>query len=133
MQVRVVLDTNVVISALINAQGAPGYILKLVLENKLRLCYNTAILIEYEEVTGRSKFASKIDQSQARRLIDLLRKTGVSFTPVPSAAFFIDESDRIFYDTAKESGAVLITGNTKHFPKKPFVTNPADFMTVWRR
>jgi putative PIN family toxin of toxin-antitoxin system len=127
--VLVVLDTNVVISAFINAQGTPALILRLVLERKLQLCCNTAILTEYEAVAGRSKFALKIDQGQVRRLIDLLQKTGVSFTPIPSAIPLTDESDRVFYDTAKGSGAVLITGNTKHFPKRADIKNPAEFLS----
>jgi putative PIN family toxin of toxin-antitoxin system len=128
--VLVVLDTNVVISAFINAQGTPSLILRLVLERKLQLCCNAAILAEYEAVAGRSKFASKIDQSQVRRLIDLLQKTSVFFTPIPSAIPLIDESDRVFYDTAKGSGAVLITGNTKHFPTEADIKSPAEFIAV---
>jgi putative PIN family toxin of toxin-antitoxin system len=129
--VLVVLDTNVVIAGLLNAHGTPAYILRLVLENKLRLCYNSAILIEYEEVAGRAKFAPKIDQRQVSRLFDIFRKIGVSFTPVPGTIPLIDETDRIFYDTAKESGAILITGNKKHFPKAAFITSPADFITAF--
>jgi len=41
-----------------------------------------------------------------------------------------DESDRIFYDTAKQSGSILITGNTKHFPDEPFIMTPAEFMRM---
>ena len=41
-----------------------------------------------------------------------------------------DESDRIFYDTDKQSGSILITGNTKHFPDEPFIMTPAEFMRM---
>lgn len=40
----------------------------------------------------------------------------------------IDEKDRIFYDTAKESSAILVTGNIKHFPKEAFIMSPNDFI-----
>ena len=39
-----------------------------------------------------------------------------------------DETDRIFYDTAKASGAILITGNLKHFPSEPFIMKSAEFL-----
>jgi len=39
-----------------------------------------------------------------------------------------DESDRIFYDTACESKAILITGNKKHYPDEEFIMTPADFL-----
>jgi putative PIN family toxin of toxin-antitoxin system len=131
--VLVVLDTNVVISAFLNTHGTPALIVRLVLERKLSLCCNTAILSEYEDVAGRSKFASKIDQIQVRRFIDLLQKTAVSFTPIPSAIVLTDESDRVFYDTAKGSGAVLITGNTKHFPQGADIKTPAEFIAALGR
>jgi len=39
-----------------------------------------------------------------------------------------DETDRVFYDTAKASGAILITGNIRHYPAMPFIMTPADFL-----
>jgi predicted nucleic acid-binding protein len=48
--------------------------------------------------------------------------------PLKSDIPFHDESDRIFYDTAVTSGAVLVTGNIRHFPDEPFVLTPTDFI-----
>jgi len=42
----------------------------------------------------------------------------------------INEDDRIFYDTAVEAEAYLITGNIRHFPKEAFIITPAQFLTV---
>jgi len=39
-----------------------------------------------------------------------------------------DESDRVFYDTAKTIGAILVTGNIKHYPDEPLIMTPAVFM-----
>jgi putative PIN family toxin of toxin-antitoxin system len=130
--VLVVLDTNVVISAFIKSRGNPADILQMVLDRKISLCYNSIILSEYEGVAGRSKFASKIDQDKVRRFIDLLQKIGISHTPSPSFIELPDEDDRIFYDTAKETGAYLITGNTRHYPNEPLIVNPADFLLELR-
>ena len=40
----------------------------------------------------------------------------------------IDETDRIFYDTAVSSGATLITSNKKDYPNEPFILTPAEFL-----
>jgi hypothetical protein len=39
-----------------------------------------------------------------------------------------DESDRKFYEIAKAAGAILITGNTKHYPDEPFIVTPTVFV-----
>ena len=125
---RLVLDTNVVISAFITPDGKPSQILKIVLQRKAELCYNVSILSEYESVMLRPKFASKIDPRIVGRFINLIRDIGFSCDPLPSGINLLDEADRIFYDTAKESGSMLISGNVKHFPKESFVMLPAAFL-----
>ena len=123
-----VLDTNVVISVFVTPDGKPSQILKMVLQRKAELCYNASILSEYESVMLRPKFASKIDPNIVRRFIDLIRSIGFSFDPLPSGIKLLDEADRVFYDTAKESGSILISSNVKHFPRESFVMLPADFL-----
>jgi len=123
-----VLDTNVVISAFINPGGNPSKILKIALERKAELCYNSSILSEYENVMLRPKFSGKINSGVIRGFIDLVRNIGFSFDPIPSNIKLPDEEDRVFYDTARESGSVLITGNIKHYPKEPFIMPAADFL-----
>ena len=125
---RLVLDTNVVISAFINPDGKPSQILKLILQRKAELCYNIPILSEYETVTLRPKFSGKINPEHIRRFMDIIRNIGFSYNPVPGKIKLLDESDRIFYDTAKDSGSFLITGNIKHYPKESFIKLPADFL-----
>jgi len=63
---KLVLDTNIIISALINPQGKPSQILRLILEGRASLYYNTAILAEYENVMRRSKFSEKIEKKKAQ-------------------------------------------------------------------
>jgi putative PIN family toxin of toxin-antitoxin system len=125
---RLVLDTNVVVSAFINPGGKPSQILKLVLGRTAELCYNSAILDEYETVMLRPKFSDKIDSSIIRRFINLIRSMGLSFDPIPSNIKLPDEADRIFYDTARGIGSVLVSGNLKHYPKEPFIMSPAGFL-----
>ena len=125
---RLVLDTNVIISAFINPNGIPSGILKLILQHEAEICFNTVILSEYESVALRRKFSSKIEPGIISRFINLIRNIGYSFDPVPGKIKMPDISDRIFYDTAKGSGSVLITGNIKHYPKESFIMLPVDFI-----
>jgi putative PIN family toxin of toxin-antitoxin system len=128
-----VIDTNVVVSAFINPEGKPSQIMKMILSRGAELCYNTAILGEYESVMLRPKFSGKIDSGNIQRFINLIRSIGTSYCPLPDTARLppaglSDESDRIFYDTAVGSGSILISGNIKHFPKEPFIMSPSDFL-----
>jgi putative PIN family toxin of toxin-antitoxin system len=125
---RLVLDTYIVVSALINPRGKPSQILKLVLGRGAELCYNSVILNEYETVMLRPKFSNKIDSGIIRCFIDLIRSIGFPFDPIQSNIKLPDESDRIFYDTAMGTGSVLVSGNLRHYPKKPFIMSPADFL-----
>ena len=125
---RLVLDTNIIISAFLNPEGKPSQIVKMVLGRKVELCYNSAILSEYESVMLRPKFSDRIDAGNVCKFINLLRSIGISFDPLPGDIKLLDESDRIFYDTAKGSGSVLISGNIKHYPKEHFILLPADFL-----
>ena len=125
---RLVLDTNIIISGFINPAGKPSEILKMVLERKAELCYNTVILAEYESVLTRPKFSKIIKPEIIRRFINIIRSIGFSYNPIPGKITLPDESDRIFYDTARGSGSLLISGNIKHYPQEPFIIPPADFL-----
>ena len=125
---RIVLDTNVVVSAFLVPDGKPAAILRLAMRGDYEVCFCTAILAEYEQVLCRPKFAVKIPHSTIHRFFELLRNMGTDIISVPSIIEMPDETDRIFYDTAKASGALLITGNTRHFPDEPFVLTPHQFI-----
>ena len=125
---RLVLDTNVVVSAFINPKGTPSQIIKFILQGKAQLVYNTQILEEYIIVMARPKFSGKIDPNLIHRFIELIKNTGFLFDPLPGKNKLPDEKDRIFYDTAKNSGSILISGNIKHYPKEAFILPPGDFI-----
>jgi putative PIN family toxin of toxin-antitoxin system len=122
------MDTNVIVSSFINPNGTPSQIMKIILNRKAELCYNSAILSEYESVMLRRKFSDKINSCHIQQFINLIRSIGISLNPTSSRIRLPDESDRIFYDTARESSSILITGNLKHFPKETFIMLPADFL-----
>ena len=125
---KVVLDTYVVVSAFLSPVGKPAAILQLVLRRDIELCFNTAILSEYEQVLTRAKFTEKIHHVELQRFFTIIYSIGANIIATPSEIALIDESDRKFYDVAKCAGAVLITGNKKHYPSEPFVINADEFL-----
>ncbi len=127
---KVVLDTNVIVSAFLMPRGNPAAILRLALRGDFLMCFNTAILVEYEEVLSRTKFAGKIFKPTIQRFIDILHDMGEDVITTPSSIEMPDESDRIFYDTAHEVQAILVTGNQKHYPIQDFIMSPAEFLLL---
>jgi putative PIN family toxin of toxin-antitoxin system len=123
----VVLDTNILVSALLTPGRKPGQILTMVLTQKLRPWYTQKILAEYQAVLSRPKFP--IDQAEVKDIIDNITQNGAStYVLTPSTFPMVDETDRKFYDTAKIGRATLITGNKKHYPAEAFIMTPAEFL-----
>ena len=62
-----------------------------------------------------------------RNIITAIKDIGILVEPTVSNISFSDESDRVFYDTARASKAILITGNLKHYPAEEFIKSPVEF------
>ena len=122
----VVIDTNILVSALWSKDGAPAGILSLVISGRLIPCYDYRILTEYKEVLMRPKF--KFTGSEVNSLLDWITDNGRSVVAEPLSADFTDEADKKFYEVAKFCGAKLITGNIRHFPKDPAVLTVSEFL-----
>jgi putative PIN family toxin of toxin-antitoxin system len=124
-KLRIVIDTNVLVSALWSESGIPAEILKQIPENVLP-CLNEAILEEYKEVLNRPKF--NFSTIKKELLLEKLKEFSEIVVPEKSRVAIIDESDRIFYDTAIAAKAFLITGNLKHYPTEPHIIAPKEFL-----
>ena len=122
----VVLDTNVLVSANMTSEGNPAKIVNLVSHKELQLYYCPEILDEYKRVLAYEKL--DIPATTQIKAIEGICKLGELIEPAVSAIPLADETDRVFYDTAKESGAILVTGNIKHFPNESFIMTPGDFI-----
>ena len=122
----VVIDTNILVSALWSRSGAPARAVGLVLSGHLIPCYDHRIMLEYRQVLQRPKF--RFRPSEINALMDWFKQTGRSVIPAPVDISFVDEADRKFYEVAKYCGAVLITGNLKHFPNDDAVMSVSDFL-----
>ena len=122
----VVIDTNILVSALWSRSGAPARAVGLVLSGHLIPCYDHRIMLEYRQVLQRPKF--RFRPSEINALLDWFKQTGRSVIPAPVDISFVDEADRKFYEVATYCGAVLITGNLKHFPNDDAVMSVSDFL-----
>ncbi len=126
----VVIDTNILVSALWSKNGGPARILSLIISGDLIPCYDYRILNEYREVLTRPKF--KFTSSEIDSLLDWIVDNGRSVVAQPLSIEFTDKADKKFYEVAKFCGASLITGNIKHFPKDTFVLTVSEFLQQYK-
>ena len=112
---RDVLDTNVLVSGLHSATGAPGWILEAVLAGDLEIAFDAAIREEYEEVLRRAEFG--FDPSRIDDLLAALDQFGFVVTAAPPLPLRLpDRDDEPFLAAALASASVFVTGNLRHFP-----------------
>jgi putative PIN family toxin of toxin-antitoxin system len=123
---KIVIDTNVVVSSMISKAGNPAKIMKLFFERQVELYYSEDIMLEYEDVLFRAHF--RFNAGDIELLFGTIKEIGVLVKPDMSSAEMPDEDDRVFYDAAKAGEAFLVTGNKKHYPDEPFILTPAEFL-----
>ena len=122
----VVLDTNILVSSLWSKNGAPARVVSMILTGQLIPCYDYRILTEYRQVLSGPRF--NFSDGEIDSLLEWIETSGRSIVADPINDPFIDESDKKFYEVAKFCGAILITGNLKHFPNDPQVMNVSSFL-----
>ena len=129
---RVVIDTNVLVSAAINPHGPPGRVLDAVLAETLTVLYDDRILSEYREVLVRPIFG--LNHADVDTLLDFIEFTGEHTSTRDIGVILPDPSDLPFLEVAVAGRAdALITGNLKHFkPKRGqhhvHICTPAEFL-----
>jgi putative PIN family toxin of toxin-antitoxin system len=132
LPLRLVIDTNVLISAAIKPSGLQRTVVLIALTKPLRLYVSQPILDEYREVLGRPEL--RIRKGLRQQLLQLL-KNGTYFV-VPKVRLDVasDPADNIFLECADAARAdYLVTGNQKHFPrfwKKTRIISPREFITA---
>ncbi|MFP4443273.1 MAG: putative toxin-antitoxin system toxin component, PIN family [Spirochaetia bacterium] len=126
---KVVADTNVIVSGLLNPEGKPAQILNLILNKKIILPYDNRILGEYSAVLYREKF--HFPHFLIEPLIDFINMDGQYITAEPINIELPDESDAKFLEVALTGEAsYLVTGNTAHFPEMKLVKTPAEILEI---
>jgi putative PIN family toxin of toxin-antitoxin system len=126
--IKAVIDTNILVSALLSPSGSPAKVLDHVLNGNVVMCYDSRMIAEYQEVLLRPKFG--FDKKAVSQVIKFVIRSGISIVPVPILNPFEDEDDNMFYEVAKTAQAYLITGNAKHFPKDSVIIAPHEFLNV---
>jgi putative PIN family toxin of toxin-antitoxin system len=113
---RIVLDTNVLVSGMINAFGAPGRIVDLLREGYLQLVVDDRILAEYAAVLNRAKFRPYFTAKDARDILLFLEYNSHYTVATVHLAGLPDPNDRSFLEVALSAAVPLVTGNVAHFP-----------------
>jgi putative PIN family toxin of toxin-antitoxin system len=114
--IRVVVDTNIVVSSLLQRQGVPAQVLLLALNHPgLQLCVSGEIYAEYEDVVSRPKF--KRSEAEREHILRAIREHALWVKPTDKLRVCSDPDDNIFLECAATARAhYLVTGNVKHFP-----------------
>ncbi len=127
------LDTNVLVSALLNSFGAPGRVLDLVVAGEPTVAYDDRVLSEWRQVLRREKFGFSAGDVEV--LVGFVEGEGISVNASPLAIKLPDEDDLPFLEVAHAAEATLITGNTRHYPPEArrgvAVLDPASFLDEW--
>lgn len=131
-KIYAVIDTNVIVSALLskNSHSSTTMVYEAILDGLLIPVYNEEILKEYLDVLSRKKFPFAKEDIQYIEL--LLTHIGIKMDRTKTnEEIFQDQKDVVFYEVVlSKEDAYLVTGNIKHFPKKPFVVTPAEIVAI---
>jgi len=115
--VKIVLDTNVLVAALLSPYGPPAQVLQLLLTEQAQLCHDTRILGEYRAVLARPKFGFAPEPVAV--LLDYLEQTGMLAAASPWPFVLPDPDDAVFLEVALAAHADhLVTGNLRHCPAR---------------
>ena len=135
MKHYVVLDTNVIVSAMLKGDSIPGIVVMLALDGQLIPLVSDIILEEYREVLSRSKFG--LNKSAVLTLISELEKRALFPERMEIDEIFPDPDDAVFYEVTMSARttvpAFLVTVNKKHFPTKTFVVTPREMLDILER
>lgn len=116
---RIVLDTNVVVSALIQPFGNEAQVIHAVLAGTVTPCFSNEMLEEYAGVLARPKFG--FPPPTIAGLLEMLQSRGSLVAPAPLPRLSPDPKDDPFIACVVSARAVfLVTGNRRHFPAKAY-------------
>jgi putative PIN family toxin of toxin-antitoxin system len=132
LSLRLVLDTNIIISAALKPDGLQRTVFLLATTSPARLYVSTPILAEYHRVLSRPEL--RIHKGLRRQFFDFIRNHTYLVSPSHSVQAASDLDDNIFLECADEARAdYLITGNQRHFPrfwKRTKIITSREFVTL---
>ena len=113
---RLVIDTNVVVSAALKPEGLPRTVLLLAMTKPVRWYVSDPIMSEYDMVLARPEL--KIRRSLRQQFLQLIKNHARVVKPSRLCAVTSDPADNMFIECADAARAdYLVTGNQRHFPK----------------
>ena len=116
LPLRLVIDTNVLISAALKPAGLQRTVLLLAITKPARLYVSQPILREYRDVLARPEL--RIRKGLRQQLLQLIENRSYTVAPMQSLEVTTDPDDNIFLECADAARAdYLVTGNQKHFPR----------------
>lgn len=132
----VVIDTNVLVSALLSSHddAATVQVVGKLFSGEMIPLFSEEILKEYNEVLRRKKF--HFSENTISVLVNAIEKFGELLVPVPTGEVLPDMKDLPFYEVVmdkQDDNAYLITGNMKHFPHKPFIVTAKEFLDIFNQ
>lgn len=132
MKYYAVIDTNVLVSAMLKWQSVPGKILELAFSGLIIPLFNDEILSEYKNVLSRPKF--KLSNELVNSIVNEIEEKGLYVNEKTLDEYLPDPKDRVFYEVVMEErnneDAYLVTGNIKHFPVRPFIVTPRRMLDI---
>jgi putative PIN family toxin of toxin-antitoxin system len=133
---KIVLDTNVLVSGLLTPFGTSGKIVRMISAGKLILQFDSRILLEYQEVLYRPKF--QFNKEHIDLLLDYIEKNGQVAPASPWKKSLSDPDDEPFLEVAiGGESEFLITGNKVHYPRQfrkgVKILSPSEFINFYRK
>jgi len=115
---RIVLDTNVLVSGLLKPSGNERRVLRLGLSGqRVTVLLSAAIMREYEAVLPRPRL--KLTASEVSQTLEAIRTAAEWVEPAFTLAVTKDEPDNRFLECAVAGqAACIVTGNARHFPRQ---------------
>jgi len=114
---RVVLDTNILISACWSPTGNEARVIAMAATGQLEIALSAILEAEYRDVAQRKKFAAQRDALESA--ITTLVNAAIRVEPVPTCRACSDPDDNQLLDCARAARAqYVVTGNLRHFPEQ---------------
>ena len=127
-----VIDTNVLVSAVLKQDSVPGMIVELAFGGPIIPVLDETIENEYRKVLTRPKF--HLTENIVETIIATFRRRGLYINADTMDIELPDPKDRVFYEIVmeerKEKNAYLVTGNIRHFPSRPFIVTPRQMLNI---
>ena len=133
---KVMIDTNIIVSGLLTPYGKSAEILRQFATGKLILCYDSRILSEYYEVLNRPKF--NFDKQKISTILKEIELAGDLVIGIPLKKSLPDPDDNMFLEVAIAANVeCIITGNLNHFPEELCcnipVLSPSEFIDFYTK